>query len=244
MRLERQAVQVDGVPVRWRSVGSGPPLVLVHGLAGSWRWWRPVLPALAAERRVHLLDLPGFGGIPHMRRFDLDAALGWLARWSSAAEIGPADVVGHSLGSLVCTRLAALHPECVRRLVLVAPAGIAGRTPLETTGPLLRALLAARPSFLALLARDALRSGPVSIVSAAFAVLAADVRSDLAAVGTPVLLLLGEHDPLVPTQNAEELARGLPHAEIRVLAGAGHVPMSDRPDEFSRELLRFLRPDA
>jgi len=244
MRLELQTVQVDATPVRWRSVGTGPPLVLVHGLAGSWRWWRPVLPALAAEHRVHLLDLPGFGGIPRARRFDLETAPGWLARWSAAAEIGPADVVGHSLGALLCARLAARHPECVRRLVLVAPAGIPGRTPLGTAGPLMRALLASRPGFLALLARDVVRSGPVTVVSAAMGVLAADMRGDLAALEAPALLLLGELDPLVPADHVEELARALPHTAIRVLEGSGHVPMSDRPDDFNRELLRFLRPDA
>jgi len=241
MRPTLRTVSVDDVPVRWRSVGSGPPLVLVHGLAGSWRWWRPVLPALAQEHHVHLLDLPGFGHLPSVKRFDLDSALDWLARWAGAAAIGPADVVGHSLGALLCARLAARHPEAVRRLVLVAPTGLPGRTPLAATGPLVRALLASRPSFLALLVRDAVRSGPVSIASAAFALLAADIRSDLAAVEAPVLVLLGENDPLVPRRDADEIAAALPNASIRIVAGAGHVPMSDRPQAFSRELLQFLR---
>ena len=241
MRPKQRIVSVDTVPVRWRSIGSGPPLVLVHGLAGSWRWWRPVLPALAREHHVHLLDLPGFGRIPGVKRFDLDSALDWLARWAQAAAIGPADVVGHSLGALLCARLAARHPQAVRRLVLVAPTGIPGRTPFAATGPLLRALLASRPSFLALLVRDAARSGPVTITSAAFALLTADIRSDLASVEAPVLVLLGENDPLVPRRDAEEIARAVPHASIRIVEGAGHVPMSDRPEAFSRELLQFLR---
>jgi pimeloyl-ACP methyl ester carboxylesterase len=242
--VQTHTVQVDGLLFRWRSIGAGSPLVLVHGLAGSWRWWRPILPALSAQHSVHLLDLPGFGTFPRARRFDLDSALEWLARWSGAAAIGPADLVGHSLGALLCARLAARHPEAVERLVLVAPAGVPDRTAVGSTGPLLRALLASRPSFLALLARDAVRSGPVTILSAAFRLLAADVRSDLAAVHAPTLVVLGENDPLVPRSHGEEVARLLPHARLHVLAGAGHVPMSDRPEEFSHELLRFLAEDG
>lgn len=242
--VQLHSIELDGTLFRWRSVGAGRPLVLVHGLAGSWRWWRPVLPALAAEHRVHLLDLPGFGTTPRARGFDLDSALEWLARWSGAAGVGPADFVGHSLGALLCVRLAARHPEVVERLVLVAPAGVPDRTALRSTGPLLRALLASRPSFLALLARDAVRSGPVTILSAALRLLAADVRGDLAAVQAPTLILLGGKDALVPRSHGEEVAGLLPRARMHVLAEAGHVPMADRPEEFSRELLRFLAEDG
>jgi len=220
-------------------VGGGSPLVLVHGLAGSWRWWRPVLPTLAERHTVLLVDLPGFGGLPLARPFALDPAVEWLAGWSDAVEIVPADVVGHSLGALLCARLAARHPDKVRKLVLVAPAGLPGRTALGTTGPLLRALLASRPRFLALLLRDAARSGPVTIAAAALALLAADARSDLAAVSAQTLVLLGRNDHLVPLAHGEELARALPDARVRRL-DTGHVPMVERPAEFSCELLRFL----
>ena len=230
---------VGGRRCRWREAGSGPPLVLVHGLAGSWRWWRPVLPMLAVEHTVHLVDLPGFGRLPGVRPFDPDASVEWLARWSEAAKVRPADLVGHSLGGLLCARLAARHPETVRRLVLVAPAGLPGRTAVGSTAPLLRVLSASRPRFLALLASDAARSGPVTIGTAARALLAADARADLAAVRTRTLVLAGARDHLVPLAHAQELARALPDGHVRVLA-AGHVPMVEQPAELSRELLGFL----
>lgn len=239
MRTQLRTARVDGQALRWRQVGAGPPLVLVHGLAGSWRWWRPVLPSLAQRHTVHLLDLPGFGRLPGVRRFDLDGAVDWVARWTDAAGVAPADVVGHSLGGLVCARLAARHPEVVRRLILVAPAGVPGHDLAGAALPLARSLLALRPGFLALLARDAARSGLVTTLSAALAVLAADVRDDLAAVKAPTLVVLGRDDPLVPVANGAEIARVLPHAELRIL-DAGHVPMVEQPEAFSREVLAFL----
>ncbi len=165
--------------------------------------------------------------------------MAWLAQWWEIAEIGPAAVAGHSLGGLLCARLAARRPDLVRKLVLVAPAGLPGRTMAGSTAPLLRVLLSSHPRFLALLARDAARSGPVTIGTAARALLAADVRADLAAVRSPTLVLLGRNDHLVPLVDGEELARALPNGRVRVLE-AGHVPMVEQPTLFSRELLAFL----
>lgn len=238
---EPQTARTADELVRWRAAGAGSPLVLVHGLAGSWRWWRPLLPALAAEHRVHLLDLPGFGGLPWPRRFELDHAVDWLAAWWEAAALGPIDVIGHSLGGLLGARLAARHPEAVRRLVLIAPAGVPGRTPVSSALPLSLALLRSQPRLLALLARDAIRSGPVTIGTAALAVLAADLREDLPRIEAPTLVVMGRRDALIPVSHGEELCEAIPHARLVVLEDSGHVPMDDQPDELSVELLAFLR---
>ena len=241
MELQSRSVEVSGVSVRWRTAGTGSPLVLVHGLAGSWRWWRPVLPALAAEHTVHLLDLPGFGRHPWLRAFQLDRALDWLAAWARTAELGPTDIVGHSLGAVLCTRLAARHPETVRRLVLVAPAGVSGRTATGSALPLTLEVLRSSPRLVALLVRDSIRSGPFTIGTGALAVVKADLRLDLPRVEAPTLILMGRRDRLTPARHGEELARLLANARVVVLDEAGHVPMADVPEAFSRELLEFLR---
>ena len=103
--------------MRVRTVGVGTPVVLVHGLAGSSRWWRDVTPALALEHAVHLVDLPRW------QAYDPDELVDRIAR--RFADLSPATYIGHSLGGLLSVRLAARHPETVDRLVLVSPAGIA-----------------------------------------------------------------------------------------------------------------------
>lgn len=216
-----------------RTLGAGSPVVLVHGLAGSSRWWRRVAPALAHEHAVHLVDLPRRQG------YDPDGLVDLIA--ARFAGLGPATYVGHSLGGLLGVRLAARHPEVVDRLVLVAPAGIPGRSPLGSVVPLAAALLRAGPLFLPRLAADTLRSGPPTVLVAALRVLSDDVRPELTAVRAPTLLLWGERDPLLPPAHAEEFLAALPAARLELIPGAAHVPMLERPDEVSRAVLAFLR---
>ena len=70
---------MQGRPVRYQVAGTGEPVILVHGLAGSSGWWRHNVPALAERYAVYTVDLPGFGGMRHLRRrFALAGAASWL----------------------------------------------------------------------------------------------------------------------------------------------------------------------
>ncbi len=240
--LVEREIAVEGVPVRYRTGGTGPPVVLVHGLSGSARWWRPVLPALTSRHAVHLVDLPGFGrfraGGP---RFALARACSWLDAWIEAAGLERPTLVGHSMGAAIALRLAGERGERVGRLVLVAPAGLpTGRSLLGHALPLAAALRRSRPRFLALLARDALRAGPRTLAGATRDVLAEDVREELGAVAVPTLVVVGERDTLTPRAAVELVRAGVASSRLVVLAGAGHVPMFDRPEELAEAVLTFL----
>jgi len=199
-------------------------IVLVHGLAGSSRWWRNVVPELERRHGVDVVDLPRRDPLPAVA----DRAEG-------------AVLVGHSLGGLLCVRAALLHPERVRALVLVAPVGVpVGRSVPVTAARLARAILHAPRRLVPLVARDAIRAGPLALLNGASTALGADVRAQLSSLHVPVLLVWGSRDPLVPPELAEEWRRGLPNVRLAVLAGASHVPMLDRPRELAAELLRFL----
>lgn len=102
--------------------GSGPPIVLVHGLGGSHVNWAAVAPRLTAHGRVVALDLPGFGLSPPARHHDLDTHAAAVSSVINHLDGGPALVVGNSMGGLVAEMVAAHHPGRVNRLVLLAPA--------------------------------------------------------------------------------------------------------------------------
>ena len=226
-------MDVDGRRIPYRVAGEGQPLVLVHGLAGSWRWWTPVLEPLAARRRVHLVDLRR---LRHVASAELSA---WLARWLDAVGLDRVDVAGHSLGGLVAAELAANRPERTRRLVLVAPAGIpCGRSLPRRAAPLLGTLYDIRES-LPMITVDALRTGPLAMARAIAFVSSRDLRTELAAVRGPTLLVWGEGDLLVPVALAEEWQHVLPGARLERLA-CGHVPMLEAPGEVGQCIRAFL----
>jgi pimeloyl-ACP methyl ester carboxylesterase len=111
-----------------REEGTGDSLVLVHGAGTSSAIWRRTVPLLAGDhRRVVAPDVPGYGGSPAAGPgFALEEVTDRLAAGLDDAELpAPYDLVGHSMGGAIAILLATRHPERVRRLVLVAPAGLA-----------------------------------------------------------------------------------------------------------------------
>lgn len=210
-----------------------PPLILVHGLSGSGRWWRPVRARLGEGRDVHILDLPSI----HPR----DAPR-WLVGRLDRDGIERAHLVGHSLGGMICARAAASAPDRIARLVLIAPAGVpTGRHLVGHAGPLARSL-AQVPEYGPRIALDALRAGPALLRAALYAV-SHDLRAELAQVEAPTLLVWGERDHLMPPRLADEWQHALRDARV-VLVPAGHVPMWDAPAELAAAVLDFLEEPA
>lgn len=238
----RREVEVGGRPVGYEVAGEGEPVVLVHGLSGSTRWWSRNMPALTEGYRVYLVDLPGFGAMRRLRRqFVLAEAASWLSAWMEAVGLERAHLVGHSMGGYVSIKLAAQRPETVDRLVLVTPAGVpAERSMLGHLVPLALAARYATPRFLPVLAYDALRMGPVTLWRAARDLLTEDVREDLRKIEALTLLVWGKNDPLIPPSVGNLLREEISRSRLLVLEGAGHVPMFDRPREFDDALLAFL----
>jgi pimeloyl-ACP methyl ester carboxylesterase len=124
-REHQRWVTIDRRRVNVIELGSGPPVVFIHGLSGSWQNWLEQLPVFARDHRVLTFDLPGFGASQMPRekitirgygRF-VDALLGELGVSSAA-------VVGNSMGGFIGIELAIRFPERVERLVLVSAAGL------------------------------------------------------------------------------------------------------------------------
>jgi pimeloyl-ACP methyl ester carboxylesterase len=124
-RAHLHAAEVNGARVNYIEMGTGEPLVFVHGLAGCWQNWLENIPHFARTRRVIAVDLPGFGeselpreeiSIPGYGRF-VDAFLG-------AIGVERAPLVGNSMGGFISAEVALSHPARVEKLVLVSAAGL------------------------------------------------------------------------------------------------------------------------
>ena len=120
-------VQAGRYRLRVLEKGSGPPLVLVHGLGSSAMvdWGRLIAP-LGRRYHVYALDLPGFGRSerPKDADYSIPMQVEAVRSFMAAAGVSRARVAGISMGGWIVARLAGEHPELVERLVVVAPAGM------------------------------------------------------------------------------------------------------------------------
>ncbi|MEM6956894.1 MAG: alpha/beta fold hydrolase [Myxococcota bacterium] len=118
-------VRAKGTRVAVHEMGEGPPLVLVHGLGSSALSFSRMLPALARTNRVLAVDLPGFGESDKpFQRFSL-RELGELVL-GAIAQLGAANAgwIGHSMGAQIGLVTSLAHPDRVRSLALLSPAGL------------------------------------------------------------------------------------------------------------------------
>ncbi|HLY95014.1 MAG TPA: alpha/beta fold hydrolase [Gaiellaceae bacterium] len=125
--VERQT-PFGAASVRYLAAGSGPPVVLVHGLGGAAPNWRLIAPDLARDHRVLIPELPGHGGSDALHAATLDPFADAVLAVLDAEGAVPAAWVGHSLGGSVALRAALRRPDAVRGVVLVAAAGITSTT--------------------------------------------------------------------------------------------------------------------
>jgi pimeloyl-ACP methyl ester carboxylesterase len=254
-----------------RDQGSGDPIVLIHGAGTSGAIWGRVIAGLAESRRVVAPDLPGYGSSPPIGHgFEFaDVADRVAVGLRKAGVKPPYDLVGHSLGGALALTLAARHPDRIRRLVLVAPAGLA---PVPEPIAALLGLAAepfawirrslalpfaasplARRIALAGVARDGARvpaadaravlassEGASRIGAGLAAAASADLTETLAELPLPVGFIWGELDPVIPARRIELVKRLRPGAPIEVVDGTAHAPMLERPAEFAYALQSVL----
>jgi pimeloyl-ACP methyl ester carboxylesterase len=250
-----------------RDEGRGDPLVLVHGAGTSGAIWRRATALLSGRHRVVAPDVPGYGGSPAAGRgFALEEVTDRLATGLEEAGVpAPYDLVGHSMGGGIAILLAARHPERVRRLVLVAPAGLAAlpravatllgtvAAPYAIARRRLASPLAGSPLVrrlaLAGVARDGARvpvdharailassEGATRIGPGLASAAAADLRQTLAGLTCPLGLVWGEHDPVIPRRRIEVIRGARPDVTVSVVPDTAHAPMLERPNAFCAAL--------
>lgn len=239
---------------------AGPPVLFLHGYADSWRSFEPLLPLLSRHFRLFALDQRGHGESDPADRYAIADFTADAAEVVAQLGVGPVDVVGHSLGSIVAQRLAVAHPHLVRRLVLIgaAPtaAGHAGLAELlaelETAGdPIPAALIEAfqtstaiQPLAPARMAQILAESGKLSRgawLGTAAGLLEEPPDAGSHTVLAPSLSLWGQEDGIFDLQAQNALAQIIPNLTTRHYPAVGHAPNWEIPDSVAQEILAFLQ---
>ncbi len=253
-------LDVGGVTLYYESRGSGDPIVFIHGLGSYTGDWQGQVDALSDAFRVVTLDLRGHGqsdkppGPYFVPLFAAD-----VAKLMRALDLGPAHVVGLSLGGAVAFQLALDAPSLVRTLAIVnsGPSFVVSWKirvalfirifMLKTFG--LRKLaetiagrLFPKPQHEALrraFVDHMITNDPRAYEASTRAVVGWTVEDQLAAIRCPVLVLSGDRD-YTPVAMKEAYVQKLPDARLEVLVDAGHACSIERPEAFNAIIRQFL----
>jgi pimeloyl-ACP methyl ester carboxylesterase len=240
----RQTIETTEGIAQYIEVGSGPPVVLLHGLDGSSRWWAPTLEALAGQFRCLALEFVRFDHWRERARVPLPRAGEFVAAWLAALGIARADLIGHSMGAYTACQVAIERPGLVGRLVLITPALLplpgASLLDLARFVPFLGSVA---PGFAPTLVADSLRTGPLRWLRSTLEITQAQPLP-LEQIAAPTLLLWGERDPLVPVADGEIVRSRIPDARLIVLPKTRHVPMFEAPLACNTAISDFLTGKA
>lgn len=245
--------------------GTGPDVVLIHGWGMHGAIWDMVSERLACDYRVTLVDLPGHGRSPTVpATYTLEA----LALEVAQAAPQPSVWIGWSLGGAVAMRQTIDQPRDVNKLVLICSTpqfvrdsawphgmtaavlqGFARELEDDYRGTILHFL--ALQTYGSEHAQTDLRRLQQRIFSYGPPQLEAlrgglhllhntRLQNEVKTIHCPVLLIMGQHDMIVPSAAGRALADRIPDAELAIIAGAGHVPFVSHPDQFMQHLTAFL----
>jgi pimeloyl-ACP methyl ester carboxylesterase len=254
--FEPRTIDEDGNRLSLLVDGDGPPLLFLHGVGDHAGTWHAVAPAFADRYRVVLVDLPGHGASEPRESEVLPMATVVAGAERALAEFAaerPAIVVGNSMGAWLATLLAHRYPESVERIVLIDGGAIPG----EPGGPSLMPATREQAKHLMGFLRDP-ESPPVpewlldDLVRRAPTSATARMTRDLPGlfahmligrlgeITTPVDLLWGASDRLLPLAYAERMAAQLSAARVTPIARCGHVPQAECPERFAAALAELL----
>jgi 3-oxoadipate enol-lactonase len=249
----------DGAVTGARCAGDGgPALVFVHGVGSTAAIWDPQLSAFSGNRRCLAIELRGNGALAPDPDPSLITRAGFAADVLAVADAvgaGRFTLVGCSLGGVVAFELWKRAPERLEAMVIVgsfahypnARAYADGVKALVREAGDMRAFAQARAAKLGLpparlaetVEQMACKSVPCYLASTE-ATWTGDYRELLPAIGVPTLVLCGQRDAVAPYPLSQEIARGIPGAQLAVVEDAGHVANADNPGRFNELVSGFL----
>ncbi|MFE9602316.1 alpha/beta fold hydrolase [Streptomyces hokutonensis] len=255
------------VTLSYARVGSGEPLLLLHGIGHHRQAWDPVVDILATERDVIAVDLPGFGASPALPEglaYDLSTTAAVFSAFCEALGLDRPHIAGNSLGGLLALELG--REKVVRSVTALSPAGfwsqaerryafgvlltmrqIARRMPLPMVERLSRTVAGRTALTSTIYARPGRRS-PEAVVAETLALVNAPGFDDTLRAGTtvrftddlpglPVTVAWGTQDRLLLRRQGVRAKHLIPRARLVRLPGCGHCPMSDDPALVARVIL-------
>lgn len=269
--LHRSELDIPGFHIVYLEGGpaGAPPLLLLHGVGADKDNWTRVGAKLTKRYRVYAVDLPGFGesSKPAGGHYRIEDQVANVAAIAKVLKLERFDLGGNSMGGWISAAYAIAHPEQVKSLWLLDPAGVHSAQDSEMITLIKNGqpppLFARNVEDFHRLIHFAMEDPPFipAPVAAVLAKRQADnyalnvvifkqlredsppLDSQLAALpaplATPTLITWGDHDRLLHVSGAEILHKLLPNSTVAILPNIGHLPMLEAPAAAARDYLRF-----
>jgi pimeloyl-ACP methyl ester carboxylesterase len=263
-------INVAGLPVHYRTAGNGPPLLLLHGWGGSSADWTQTMAALAAQRTLIALDLPGFGITPALaERPEGERLADFVLACADTLGLERFDLNGHSFAANIAIHMAARAPHRVRQLVLTCFSTFRNereRLLVDSLHRILSLWMTLRRPWMArrrrllrfvagrfyyrvpadddLLRRSFehfLRMERRTALESAASAGSRSLHPAMRAIRSPALLIGARQDQIMPTSGTPHAAALIPGCRLQWIERCGHLPMIERPRVYHRLLETFLQ---
>jgi len=256
-------VSVGDIAIHYQEQGSGFPFILIHGLNGDLTGWALVMPEFSKHYRAIALDVRGHGesGPPDItysvKQFSED-----LYEFCQKLNISRAHFLGLSMGGAIAQQFALNHPEKIRSLILVSTFSYIDDQANQAFRQLRQRLLAggypaffdevvklaftpgyiaANPGPIAELKEKRIKiNSPVAIGRATDACLAFNLKSEIAKIDLPTLIVSGKEDIFTPIHLAEKIHHSIRGSEWKILEGVGHNLYIEKAPLLAEVVLEFL----
>jgi pimeloyl-ACP methyl ester carboxylesterase len=265
--MKKQVALPNGETIAYVEMGDpkGKPVVLIHGYTDNARDWVPMVPYLSKTDRLILVDIRGHGQSSKPEccytRFDFAYDIKLLL---DAKQIAKADIVGHSLGSIITQTFAEFWPERTNRVVLISSTGgpragsppkppkldyvaaiRALKEPIEPDSPFMIAWwdspTPVDPDFIRRQRKDA-AGIPLRVWLAVLdqGLAGETLQATLPRLVAPTLLIWGSDDPIMEEEVRQTLREALPKAEVKIFDHLGHNPFWEKPADVAEVINKFL----
>ncbi len=253
---------VFGAKIHYLEAGSGPVVILLHGLGGSTANWAPTIAPLAQKYRVIVPDQIGFGKSDKpMLNYRVATLVDFLDGFYKQVGVQKASLVGNSLGGFTAAAFAIAHPEKVDKLVLVDAAGFSVTGDIDpkvlnglnpSTRQQVRDLIS-----VVFYNKDQFSTDAAVDLFLASRVTAGDqytiqrfidsiahgedmLDGKLGAIKNSTLVIWGREDGLTQLAMGQRFNKEIPGSQIFIIDKCGHVPQLEKSTEFNAGLIKFL----
>ena len=247
--------------IKVEETGKGSPLLLIHGLGMSHKLWRRQVPAFSKYYRTITVDLRGFGESSKPSApgsYEVSVLAEDLVSLMETLEIPRAHILGTSMGGFIAQTIALDYPELCFSVILCHTSSRMNIPPDILKERLDMLASSSLEDYAKLVVDQAFGPNPDASLKKWISEMVSsndknaysqvlseglsdfDLSSRVSEISAPTLVVVGEHDRVIPPDQGRKLAREIRDAELEEIPGVGHLGYSEEPEKFNQIVLKFL----